>query len=405
MAYIIICFALLSGLLAHGPAIGEALTLKQVLKKTMDQNPQLKASASETKAKKAQIDQSGLLPNPELEMEVENFGKNEMNIVLSQVIELGGKRASRIALAEKERDITRIEQEIAELETLTETNNRFLDLLAIQLKMALMDKSVVLAQNILSSVEARVNAGASTRAEALRAKTALSMTKIQKDEMGTQFFAGKCALSGMWGGEPGEIDSVMGDLKISVAIPELSLLMKHIEKNPELEKYHLELSRQKQQVKKEEKQRIPDLTLGGGYKRDNESKSNMAVISLAIDLPLFNRNQGNIRSSHLGTEIADFQMQDAENRIKSVLFRLYFNLKFLDSRIKMLEDNIIANVDSAFIETQRLFNAGKAGYLDLADAQKDLIEMNVSLIESRTAFLQHKAEIERYIGISFEQLN
>jgi outer membrane protein, heavy metal efflux system len=81
------------------------LRLEEVLRTALLQNPELSATAFEVRAADARALQAGLLPNPELELELEEFGgtgelrgtrASESTFQLSQLIELGGKRARRL---------------------------------------------------------------------------------------------------------------------------------------------------------------------------------------------------------------------------------------------------------------------------------------------------------------------
>ena len=86
----------------------EPITLKSAVVLALLHNPHLKAFSFEKRAREARILQSGLLPNPKLSIYLEDgtgsgefsgfsrFGQSQTTIQLSQLIELGGKRASRI---------------------------------------------------------------------------------------------------------------------------------------------------------------------------------------------------------------------------------------------------------------------------------------------------------------------
>ncbi len=85
-----------------------SITLRQALSLALIRNPQLKAFSWEVRAREAQALQAGLLPNPELESLLEDFGGTgsvegfkgtETTILLSQLIPLAGKISKRKKLA------------------------------------------------------------------------------------------------------------------------------------------------------------------------------------------------------------------------------------------------------------------------------------------------------------------
>ena len=96
------------------------LTLRQALALALLRNPELASAAWEVRAGEARTLQAGLLPNPEVGVEVENFAGSgefrgvdaaETTVALSQVIELGGKRLRRARVAALERDLAAWEYE------------------------------------------------------------------------------------------------------------------------------------------------------------------------------------------------------------------------------------------------------------------------------------------------------
>src|SRR3989337_3662608 len=97
-----ILFLISPSVYAEEPIV--VMTLPQAQSLALMKNPELAAFSWEVRARDAQAIQAGLLPNPEINVEVENFGGSrnfrgfnvtETTIQLSQLIELGGKRSQR----------------------------------------------------------------------------------------------------------------------------------------------------------------------------------------------------------------------------------------------------------------------------------------------------------------------
>src|SRR5262245_16481048 len=86
------------------PAPGDGLTLADAAQAALDRNPELSAAGWDILAHDGRAVQAGLLPNPEMRAEVEDFGGSgsrpgfeqaQTTLSLAQLIELGGKRARR----------------------------------------------------------------------------------------------------------------------------------------------------------------------------------------------------------------------------------------------------------------------------------------------------------------------
>lgn len=162
----IACALVISG--SWACARGGELTLADALDAALRNHPDLRASAFELSAAQARSVQANLRPNPELALELENFGGSgaasdtgalETTLSLSQVLELGGRRALRRNSAAAGLEVASIEQQARELDVLAEVAARFIDVVACQEQEQLAVESVRLAQFTLDSIDGRVAAG------------------------------------------------------------------------------------------------------------------------------------------------------------------------------------------------------------------------------------------------------
>ena len=105
------------------------LTLRRALSLTLAKSPELASFAWSVREAEAEQLQAAIIPNPELETEFENFGGSrdfkgtrslETTVALSQLIELGGKRAKRIKLAQADSKLAGWQYEAKRISVLTD---------------------------------------------------------------------------------------------------------------------------------------------------------------------------------------------------------------------------------------------------------------------------------------------
>ena len=103
-------------LLAPSRALAEPVTLAEALARASSTSPIITAAEADVAAAQGRAQQAGFRPNPELDLEVENFagtggfsGVNdaETTLAIGQRFELGGKRTARRRAAEAEEDLRR----------------------------------------------------------------------------------------------------------------------------------------------------------------------------------------------------------------------------------------------------------------------------------------------------------
>jgi cobalt-zinc-cadmium efflux system outer membrane protein len=124
------------------------ITLSDAVSLALLNNPELKAFSLEVRVLEAQTLQAGLLPNPEIDTELENFmGSGEFDafdsvettIQLSQLIELGGKRSKRKRVSSLERDLAEWDYLTKRADVLTEVTKAFIEVLAAQEHLSLSE--------------------------------------------------------------------------------------------------------------------------------------------------------------------------------------------------------------------------------------------------------------------------
>ena len=226
------------------------ISLRQALALALVHNPELAAFSFDVRTGDAKVLQASLYPNPQIEAEVENFGGTgersrfdaaETKVVLSQLIELGGKRSKRTKVASLERDAAGWDYESRRLDVLTEVTTAFVGLLATQKKLALTDDLVKLSERVFGAVSARVKAGKDSPVEETKAKVALSLIKIEQERARRDLKTAQKRLAATWGSTAPLFEKVIGELETISSIPPFDDLLQHVSKNPDLARWSTEL--------------------------------------------------------------------------------------------------------------------------------------------------------------------
>jgi cobalt-zinc-cadmium efflux system outer membrane protein len=383
------------------------LTLPQALALALLQNPELASVAWEVRAGEARTLQAGLVPNPEFEVEVENFSGSgefrgfdaaETTIALSQVIELGGKRLRRVRVAALERDLAAWDYEAKRIDVFTATTKAFVDVLSAQQQLALNQDLVRLAEQILRSVGARVQAGQVSPVEETRARVTLSTSRITLERARRELTAAQERLAATWGSTTPSFERVEGALEPIAPIPSAERLARRIGQNPDVARWVAALGQRHASVELEEARRIPNVTAIGGVRRHHETHDTALVTLLSIPLPIFDRNQGGILEARYQLAKAEEDRRSAEVRVLSEVATTYAELSNAFTEATTLQHDVLPGASSAFEAFSEGYRQGKFGFLDVLDAQRTLFEAKGRYIEALTAYHRAVADMERLIG-------
>jgi outer membrane protein, heavy metal efflux system len=395
---------------SHGPQPEEptgVLTLRQALALALLRNPELASAAWEVRAGEARTLQAGLLPNPEVGVEVENFAGSgefrgvdaaETTVALGQVIELGGKRLRRARVAALERDLAAWDYEATRLDVFTATTKAFVEVVSAQAQLALNEELARLADQVLRTVAARVQAGQVSPVEETRARVALSTSRIDLERAGRALVAASERLAATWGSTAPAFERVEGALEPIAPIPSAERLARRVRQNPDIARWVVEMAQRQAAVALEEAQRIPNVTVNGGVRRLNETRDTALIMELTLPIPIFDRNQGAILAARYQLARAGEERRNAEVRVLTELAATYAELSSAFLEATTLQNDVLPGAQSAFDAFSEGYRQGKFGFLDVLDAQRTLFEARGRYLEALTAYHRAVADMERLIG-------
>ena len=371
------------------------------------QHPRLAAFGWEVRAGEARTLQASLPPNPEVEIEVEDFAGagelqgfrgTEITIHLSQLIELAGKRQKRTRVAALERDLVGWDYEAARIEVLTQVTQAFVEVLSAQERLRLNLELVRLAEQFLRTAAERVRAGKASPVEETRAQVALSTSRIALERTQRELDAARERLVVTWGGRTPAFDSAEGTLEPIAAIPSAARLAERITQNPDIARWATEITQRQAALELAGAQRIPDPTIGGGFRHARETGDNSLVMTFSIPLPVFDRNQGGVLEARYRLAKVEEERRAAEVQVRTALAEAYGALASAFEEATRLHNEVLPGAQQAFEAISEGYRQGKFGFLEVLDAQRTLFESRGRYLEVLAAYHKAVAEVEGLIG-------
>jgi cobalt-zinc-cadmium efflux system outer membrane protein len=400
-------FAATEGSIKITKSPNEPITLQKALAWTLTKNPQLDVFSLEQRVREARALQSGLLPNPQLEILVEDvagsgnfngFGGSQTTLQLSQLIELGGKRTARLRANDLKGKLAGWDYETKRMDVLTQVAKAYTDVLKAQQHVLLAKSLMGLGEKFLNAVKERVKAGKVASLEQTKAEISLSSISIQLAKEKRELKVARRNLSSLWGNAEPQFESALGDFFAIAPVPPLEQLMPRLTGNPDLKRWALELEQRQAVVDNELSKRIPNLKLLGGFRRIEETDDNALVFGISIPLQLFDRNQGSISEARHKLAKANAQKQVAEIKVTKKLLSAYDTVDFTHSQVLAIKTKILAGAKSAFDRINEGYRFGKFGYLDVLDSQKIFFATQSQYLSALAEHHKAVADMERLIG-------
>ena len=358
------------------------LTLRQALALTLKFNPELSAYSHERSASEASLLQAGAMPNPVLDLTGENLSNNRLRadgdrtttIQIGQLIELGGKRAARIKLAETGRELANWDYEAKRIDVLSRVSQTFIDVVAGQQGQALAMELLRLAQQVADAVGKRVLAGKVSPIEETKARIALSAAQIELDQAKRQLAAARKRLAALWGNTNPRFQNAAGDLEKFASTPAYEQLAERVRNNPDLARWTTEIARRKAVMETEKAKAVPDITLSAGMRRFSQFDDRAYLLGISIPIPVFDRNRGGILEASRRLDKTMDEQRAAENRLITELAQSFSRLSAIRNEIDTLRSAILPGARSAYDGATKGYQLGKFGFLDVLDAQRTLFQ-------------------------------
>ncbi|EGH94969.1 MULTISPECIES: TolC family protein [Pseudomonas syringae group] len=391
---------LLLPLVAPGVASAQGISLPQALEAAFAHNPELAAAQWEIGVAEGDRQQAGLIPNPVLSWEVEDTRRDTSTttVMLSQALELGGKRGARIAAAGKGQDAARLELEQRGNELRADVVQAFYAAARAQAGLELARQSRALAERGLHVAEGRVRAGKVSPVEATRAQVQLAETDLLVRRAETLKINSNRELARATGSPTASFERLdYTDLSPGKS-PSSARMMTALNQSAELRLAQTRIEQREAALGSERAKRIPDLTVSVGSQYSREERERVNVVGLSMPLPLFDRNQGNVLAASRRADQSRDLRNAVELKLRTQTQSALDQWSTAAQEVESFNKVILPAAQSAVDTATRGFEMGKFGFLEVLDAQRTLISARSQYLESLATATEARVAIERIHG-------
>lgn len=383
---------------------GKPLTLARALALTLEKSPVLSSFSWDIRAAEARIIQAKLVPNPEISLEGEDFTRADVRsatesmqntLEFSQLIELGGKRNSRVREARFDQEATEWDYQAKRLEVLKLTSLAFIDVLSAQRNVRLAEENVELTEGAVPVTQKRVEAGKASDVELVRTNTAVATARIRLTGARRDLETARVNLAAQWGAKKATFPSVTGNLDQLRPIPSLESLKAKLQKNPDLARWTTERQKREATLNLARAEAKPDVTLRAGPRLLGASRADLTLVAgFSIPLPLWNRNQGKIAEAEANVAKAADERAAVEAKAYAELNEAYQTLARAAEEVRILRETVLPGAKSAVGQITDGYAAGRFSQLDVLDAQRTYNESQTEYAKALSDFQKAQTQID-----------
>ena len=375
------------------------VTLGNAIQFALESNPELSAARREIEAAEGARIQAGAFQNPTLSVEMEDQRRETRTttFLLSQPLELGGKRGARMDAADRAIEVARVQLEAKEADLRASVTAAFFATLISQERVRLAQASLDLANMGSQAAGKRVIAGKVSPVEETKAKVAEANVRLELVQARGELQTNLQLLRSLTVRASG-IETVDGN---ALAVPQplpAGAVEERLANSPSMRQACLEVQRLGALSDLERAKRLPDITLSAGAKRAQEIGRNQVVIGISVPLPIFDTNRGNIVEALRRKDKAEDDARALELRLRADVGAARQRYLTASSEVTALLREILPGAQSAFDAATRGFELGKFSYLDALDAQRTLLQARSQYLRSLADAHRSITDLDRLLG-------
>jgi outer membrane protein, heavy metal efflux system len=395
---------------AQERAHGQLVTLEQVQKIAGDSNPTMRQAEVEIRAAKARQQQAGLFPNPTAgytgdEIRGGSVGGGKQGFFVQQTIVTGGKLGLSRDVFGKEVKLAELEAEEQKIRVQSAVKIAFLRVLAAQEMLDARRDLAKIAQDTAETERRLMNTGQADESEVLEAEV-----EAQRMRMGARMLENTLreewrSLAAVIGQPELPLATVAGDLEKDW--PELNeeQMVEAIAKESPAVRIAEAAERRAQSVLLQARRgAIPDVQLRGGLEYNRETLGSVpyakgweGIGEVAVEIPLFNRNQGNVAAAR-----ADIERAAQEKKRVSLTLRERAASavdQYANARLMALEyrDEILPRTKKVYGLMVDKYGQMLASYPRVLEAQRKLYQLQIEYIAALESVWTNGLSLQGYL--------
>jgi len=377
---------------------GTRFKLEDCVAIALANHPGLSEASALIDEARGQVVQARLYPNPRVDsgnpQTIGPRGTSVYSFGLTQEIVRAGKlkldqAAALEAARQSEWDSVRRRFEI-----LTTVRQEFFSTLAAQTRQTLLTRQLQLAQrsemisqNLLKGGQASGADLLSLRVERRRAEVALQRTELALSGNRRQ-------LAATLGIPELKIAAVDGSLTVAVpGFDDDQILFEVLQHSPVVQIANLDVNRTMYLLRRAEVEPIPNVTVQGGSQYSASSNNFQALVGVYVDVPLWNKNQGNIDSANAAVRRSAAARQVVQQSLTKNIVAAVTRFHAAEKAVATYEDAILPDATESLTIVQEGYAGGQFDLERLVQTQKSFLETNLEYVSALEERLLSAAEI------------
>jgi cobalt-zinc-cadmium efflux system outer membrane protein len=371
------------------------LTLQQLQEMALANNPTLPQAKAGVRAAAGRSRQAGLWPNPTIgysgeEIRGGSYGGGEQGVFVQQNVILGGKLGLDRKIFDAEGKQAAAEADEQRLRVENGVRIAFYQSLAMQAMVETRGKLRDIANDAAETTRQLFNVGQADQPDMLEADVEADQDELAVITEEQEQQRAWRVLAAVVGKPDLPLAHLQGDLEKLPEVNAEQILQTILRDSPAVKIAQLGVARADAEVQRAQHESIPDLFLRAGYSYSFEQLGTVpakavgseASAEVGVNLPIFNRNQGNIAAADADRERATLEVQRVALVLRQMTAPIVQNYASSRAIAERYKGRTLPNARRAYELYLQKYHEGAAAYPQVLIAQRTLVQLETSYINT-----------------------
>jgi cobalt-zinc-cadmium efflux system outer membrane protein len=391
-------------------ASGQLVTLEQVEKMAGETNPTLRQAETEIHAAKARQQQAGLYPNPSVgytgdEIRGGSVGGGKQGFFVQQTIVTGGKLGKSRQVFGAEAKLAEIEAQEQRTRVETAVKMAFLRVLAAQEWLEARRDLARIAEDGAQTQRELMNTGQADESEVLEAEVEAQRMRMAARMQENTLREEWRSLAAVIGQPTLPLATVAGNLESGW--PELNeeeAVETIAKQSPAVRIAETATGRAQAVLARAQREPIPDISVRAGMEYNHETLGSVpwakgweGIAEASVQIPIFNRNQGNIGAARGDAERAEQEKTRVALTLReraATVVDEYANAKLMAVEYR---DEILPHAKKAYSLLVDKYGQMLASYPRVLESQRKLYELQIEYIAALEGVWTNGLALQGYL--------
>jgi cobalt-zinc-cadmium efflux system outer membrane protein len=370
------------------------LELGAYLRRVFAANPDLRAARVSIDIAQAQIDVAKVFPDPALTLGVSQYDVTRrgnptmLGPQLSVPIELGGKRHTRVAVAQSGLSAAGCDYEDATRTLRGLAADAFVDTLYARSVVAQKERALSHLQRLVVVNERRLAAGDIAQVDFLQSR--VEAQQFQAEVMAAQgeLRAAEAAMAELLGPEAEPAFDVVGDLKATPNRLDEPQLFAALDQRSDVRAAATRVQGAKQQITAEEAKRVVDISLGVGWQHsfaaggDETPAADLLSASVSVPLPFSHVYKGELEAARHTYRQTQSQWEATRARARGELRKALALFQAASGRVALYDQGTLADSLSVLEKTLYSYEHGDATLVEVLIAERTASDVHLAYLDA-----------------------